>query len=228
MVALLVALLVAGCGTSSDPAVPFAPPPEGATWFVETDSGRWLTPEGAEPYLTLAPDGLALWLHASEVTETEMSFRLAVGDEKAQDTCVRTIEMMGLGLDSEGRFRFGPADFALPNGLAAAALVLEGRFSTDGSQILELSATALVDLSSIPDDLIPALDVDDRCKVISALLDAECLPCRDGREFCLTVELADFVGETRPQNSTQVIPLADCHPGCELSEENSDCDRSGW
>jgi len=225
-------LLVAGCGsgggTTPDAALPVPPPPEGATWFVETDSGQWIAPEGAERYLTLAPEGVALWLHAARVSESGLDFRLAVGDAEAQDVCVRTTVMEGLTLNTDGRFRYGPADFALPNGTATEDLILVGRFSADGSQILELGAQALLDMRSIPEDLIPMLDVDDRCALISALLDVECVPCRDGQEFCLTVEMADFVGQMRPQDSTEEVLLADCHPGCEASAENPECDRSGF
>lgn len=225
-------LLLFGCGSGGggtpDADLPVPPPPQGATWFVETESGSWVDPPDAERFLSLAPEGFALWLHAARVTQTDLDFMLAVGGSEAQDLCTRTIAMERLTLSPTGRFRFGPADFVLPNGLATEDLVLEGRFSADGSQIMELDAEGLIDLASIPEDLVPMLDEDDRCAVVSALLEVECVACRDGREICLHAEMEGFLGVMRPLNSAEEVLLPDCHPGCEASEENPECDTSGW
>ena len=105
---MLVALLV-GCdsGSSDDPgasdtgpggmdpdmmAVEEAPP-VGAAFFVDSESGEWLQPLGAERFLALAPEGLSLWLTVDAVAAGSLDFMLAVGGAEAQDRCIRTILM---------------------------------------------------------------------------------------------------------------------------------------
>ena len=216
-------------GSAPDAAVPPTPAPAaGTTWFVSTDSGRWVKPDGAERILSLAPEGLALWLSVAAERPADFDFMLAVGDMDAQDSCVRTITMNGLTLLPDGRFRFGPADFTLPNGTTAEDLELEGKFPTGMGPITEISAKARLDVSSIPRDVLPLMDDVDACGVVSALLQADCIPCRDGRVACLDVEMADYVGDSRDLSSTHEVQLADCHPECASSGDNMDCDMSGW
>ena len=225
-------LLYGSACTSDDPGaeapIVFSTPQQGTTWFIESDSGRWLQPEGGEDFLSLAPEGLALWLSADAIRTGELDFMLAVGDSDDQNHCVRTTTMDAVQLGPEGHFLFGPADFSLPNGVTAEDLILEGHFSPDASQITDMAARGLLDLKSIPIELVPALDNVDPCEVITAILDVECVKCRDGRVECLEMDLVDFVGSARPPQSTEQIFVADCHPECELSAENVDCDETGF
>ena len=211
-----------------DPPVSYTTPEQGATWFIESESGRWLQPEGGEEFLSLAPEGLALWLSVDSISTSELDFMLAVGGPDDQDHCGRTTTMAEVELGPDGHFLFGPADFSLPNGVAAEDLIIDGHFAPDASQITKLDARGLLDLASIPAELVSALDGVDRCEVIEAILDVACVKCRDGRVECLEVELVDFVGSTRPPHSTDEIFVADCHPECELSAANVDCDQSGF
>ena len=231
-------MFATGCGSESstsdpspmadaslpDAAMPAVAPMAGATWFVDTESGRWVTPQGTERFLSLAPDGLALWLSVSAVQAATFDFMLAVGNADGQDRCARTIVMPNLALGADGHFQFGPADFSLPNGTTAEELVLEGRFSEDMSQITEISARGRLVVTSVPADVLPLMDGVDPCGVVSALLQTDCIACRDGQVECLDIEVADYVGSTRPATSVSEVLLSDCHPDCAASAENMDCD----
>ncbi len=241
---VMVMVMLTGCdsGSSDDPgasdtgpggmdpdmmAVEEAPP-VGAAFFVDSESGEWLQPLGAERFLALAPAGLSLWLTVDAVAAGSLDFMLAVGGAEAQDRCIRTILMEPVELLPERGFRYGPAAFALPNGIRADGLVVEGRFTEDLSGVAELGARGRIDLSSIPPDILPALDGVEPCNVASSLLGVDCVDCDDGRPICLEVELQGFVGTPKPAGGVVGVDLADCHPDCAASEENVECDTSGF
>ena len=209
-----------------DMAEMIAAPPVGSAWFIDSESGQWVQPDGAERLLALAPDGLALWLAVHAVNGAQMDLMLAVGGADTQDRCIRTIVMAAVELKPERHFQFGPADFVLPNGISAENLVVEAQFTEDLTGMTNLSARGQIDLESVPADVLSMLDGDDRCGVVRDFLSVDCVACKDGRSVCLNIEMAGFVGTARPVGSIVEVQSADCHADCAASSENAECDLS--
>ena len=202
-------------------------PPVGHSWYVDMNGAVWARPENidklAESLGTLAE--VFVGIHARSEGSADMI--MSVGSGEAQDFCSRTIVMDDVTLFEDGLFRFGPRDFTIANGTLTQDLMIQGRFSQDFTKLIDMEVEGVVVLSTVPDDVLPLPLNTDPCELLGAL-EVECTPCDDGSLSCLDMRMVQFGGSLVEGLALEDISQADCHPLCEDSAENQECDSSSW
>jgi hypothetical protein len=212
LLSLLMVTFLSGCG-SKDASNDAVAPEAGQAWWVDISAAEVIEPAGADGIVALIQGDYALLTGAINVTESDfgMLFALA-GEDGTQDHCNRTIAMNGINLNSDGSFEFGPEDFTIANGIHTEDLELTGTFSADLSSINDITLKGWVQVSSIPEDLLP-LDGMDVCELLETI-DISCVRCRDGSRECLHVHTEGLTGELRESVSLEEITEADGFDDC--------------
>ncbi len=210
--------LAMACGsTKADPPDPTEPvvPTSGQTWWADLESLEIVDPEAAGGLLDLVAGDYPLLLSAIDVTGSSFALVFALANaEGTQDRCSRTITMDGITLDNDGRFTFGPEDFALANGAMTEDLHMTGQFSNDLSTIHSITMKGTIRLESIPEDLLPLGGVD-ICDLLESIY-IDCDQCRDGSNRCLPMHMEGVTGTLQDGVSLQVISEANSFEECTL------------
>ena len=157
---------------------------------------------------------------------------LGTGNADGQIMCNRTVAAEGLSVSDTGDLTFNADIFSLANGLTVRNLVLSMTLDAEG-HIASMDAQGLVEMSSIPSDLLPLTEGQTACD----LADGVGIPCdicpasgntdtAEPAPDCVAVNVTGITGATIDGLALEAVSEADCHPEC--AENAETCDTSGW
>jgi hypothetical protein len=205
------ATLTHACGSNlvlfstSDIGEPVEVDLAGLTWTLDFAAGTWTEPAGAGGALaSLMADFRILLSVPAAPDGGTISLAAGVGVAGHQNACVPTLDLSDsawsdpyFSAESDA-FELATEEFSL----TVEDFVTSGAFSPDGTRVAEAAVSGIVDTRGLG----AALQVGDGPGAVCELLGtlgASCVPCADGMETCLPMDIENVYGVLSP------VPLVD-------------------
>jgi MYXO-CTERM domain-containing protein len=182
----------------------------GRTWSLDAEDARVIRPEGVGDVLKTYLEGSAL-LHASAQDGDELTLQLAVASDTGKQDLCRATEELVVDFSGDPVFVYGPQD--TESGLLGSTiqdLTARGVFSADGSSIGGLAIRGVLDTRPLNVLIDEDAEDDAFCSLVAGF-GIECVPCLDGTDLCLEVELE---GVSAAEVGHSFVALETCDASC--------------
>ena len=202
----------------------------GSTWSIDVSEATWLTPQDVDELVALMSADYPVLLGVSDAGSESLAMMLGTGDAGGQIMCNRTVEVSGLSLGEDGSVSYAAESFSLANGLTMLDMTLSATIDAETGAMEGLEAQGHVQMSTIPEDLLPLNEGQSACDLAEGL-SMPCLACPSepatgGPADCIEVHVTGLKGTLIEGLALVEITEADCHPEC--AENRETCDTSGW